>query len=120
MKAGRARLREVVIEVGDVVRAVRFYADRGLDVTKRGRWEGGAYAELADPEGLKLVLVEGHGGIRLTVSVEDARAALADAAKDGAVIQQPATPVGGGLWGTATDPWGNRLGFWSPAPGDAG
>lgn len=118
MKAGRPSLREVVIEVGDVAMAVRFYADRGLDVTKRGRWEGGSYAELADPEGLRLVLVEGDGGIRLTFSVEDACAALADAAEDGAIIQQPAMPAGGGLWGTATDPWGNPLGFWSPRGGN--
>lgn len=119
---GGTRLREVVVEVGDVTAAVGFYRRRGFHLTKHSRWEGGDYAELSGPEGcpegLKLVLVEGDGGVRLTFSVDDARAALADAAADGAIIQQPARLVGGGLWGTAVDPWGNPLGFWSPALGD--
>lgn len=118
--SARPRLREVVAEVRDLTAAVRFYSGRGLDLMQQGRWEGGAYAELSDPEGLKLVLLEGDGGIRLTFSVEDARAALADAAAEGAIVQRPATPAGGGLWGTALDPWGNPLGFWSDAPSHEG
>lgn len=112
------RLREVVVEVGDVPAAARFYGARGLELVKHSRWEGGAYAELSDPEGLKLVLVEGNGGVRLSFSVEDARLALANAAADGALVQHAAVPVGGGLWGKVLDPWGNPLGFWSPAPSD--
>ncbi|MDQ3932146.1 MAG: VOC family protein [Actinomycetota bacterium] len=112
------RLREVVVEVGDVAAAVRFYGGRGLDLVKQGRWEGGDYAELCDPEGVKLLLVEGEGGVRLAFSVADARDALASAAAAGATVQQPVTPGGGGLWGTGVDPWGNPIGFWSPAPDD--
>ncbi len=113
-----ARLREVVVEVQDVAVAVRFYSGRGLEFVKQGRWEGGDYAELCDLEGVKLLLVQGEGGVRLTFSVEDARDALADAASAGAIVQHPAMPVSGGLWGTALDPWGNPIGFWSPASGD--
>ncbi len=100
--------------------AVDFYARRGLRLVKQGRWEGSDYAELYDPEGLKVLLIEGDGGVRLAFTVEDVRAALADAAVEGATIHTPATSAGGGLWATASDPWGNAIGFWSPMPRDEG
>ncbi|MDQ4130842.1 MAG: VOC family protein [Actinomycetota bacterium] len=117
---GPCRLREVVVEVGDVAGAAAFYGRLGLELVKQGHWEGGDYAELSDPEGLKVLLIEGDGGVRLAFTVEDVHAALADAAVEGAVIQAPATPAGGGLWATAADPWGNAIGFWSPMPRDDG
>ncbi|MDQ4130177.1 MAG: VOC family protein [Actinomycetota bacterium] len=115
---GRSRLREVVVEVGDVVGATAFYTRLGLEVMKQGRWEGGDYAELSDPEGLKVLLIEGDGGIRLAFTVEDVHAALADAAVEGATVHAPAAPAGGGLWATACDPWGNPIGFWGRANGE--
>ncbi|MFN2556891.1 MAG: VOC family protein [Nitriliruptorales bacterium] len=117
-RGSRARLREVVVEVGDVATAARFYHGLGLELIKQSRWEGGDYAELSDPAGLKLVLIAGGGGLRLAFAVEDVAAALAAAAAEGASIQRSAAPVDGGLWGTALDPWGNPLGFWGPAPAD--
>ncbi|MDQ4130261.1 MAG: VOC family protein [Actinomycetota bacterium] len=107
-----------MVEVDDVATAAHFYRGLGLELMKESRWEGGDYAELSDPEGLKLVLIEGDGGIRLAFSVEDVGAALAGVAADGGSVQRGATPAGGGLWGTALDPWGNPLGFWGPAPSD--
>ncbi len=113
--SARSRLREVVVEVGDVAGAAAFYRRLGLELIKQGRWEGGDYAELSDPQGLKILLIEGDGGARLAFTVEDVDATLADAAAEGATIQAPATPAGGGVWATASDPWGNPIGFWGRA-----
>ena len=114
VRGAGSRLREVVVEVRDVVSAARFYEGVGLELVGHGRWERGDYAELSDPEGLKLMLIEGEGGIRLAFTVEDVPASLAGVVSDGGSVQVPPTPAGGGVWATALDPWGTPLGFWSP------
>ena len=107
------RLREVVVAVGDVAAATDFSEGLGLQLSKSGTWERGAYAELSDPEGLRVMLVEGDAPVRLTFTVADAAEALDDAVSRGAAADGDVTAGGGGRWATAVDPWGNPLGFWS-------
>lgn len=108
-------VREIVIEVPDVEDAAAFYTGLGMREHGRGTWEGGPYVALADDLGGRVMLVEGDGGVRLTLNVDDAHGSLADAERRGARRESEPAPGGGGTWAPSRDPWGNRIGFWSPA-----
>lgn len=104
---------EIVIEVPDVAAAAAFYEASGLLLHGVGEWERGPYAELRDAAGTHVTLIEGDGGVRIGLTVDDAAGAFEAAIERGATLDSPVTTGGGGQWGEGRDPWGNAIGFWS-------
>lgn len=104
---------EVIIQVGDLDRAVDFYRSTcGFEHVRTVEHDGARVAEM-DADGVRVTLVPAAApGVRLALETADAakqrralRRAHVDVPKE-ALVEAP-----GGAWLPFTDPWGNPLGF---------
>lgn len=112
------RIHEVIIQVGDVDAAVRFYTEGcGLRLVRTVTHEGSPVAEL-DAGGQRVTLIPaGAPGVVLALSAgEDLSAEGPRLAEAGATLDaEEPVALEGGAWLPFRDPWGNRLGLWRSA-----
>lgn len=109
-----AGIQEVIIGVGDVAEALRFYRDVcGFDHVRTEEQDGAEVVEL-DAGGQRVTLVAAdEPGIRLVVAagdLEQQRRRLRR--RQVALHTDRPVEVPGGAWLEFADPWGNRVGFW--------
>ena len=108
---------EIIITVTDVDAAITFYADAcRFRHVRTVVHEGAKVAEL-DAGGQRVTLIAGdQPGVRLVMDTENVRADQRRLHRVGADAPEQAVPVVGGEWLPFTDPSGNTLAFWKPAP----
>lgn len=115
-KGPQVTISEVIIQVGDVDKAVEFYADVcGFSHVRTIEHEGVRVAEM-DAGGQRVSLVPSpKPGVQLALASSDVGAARRR-------LKRMKVPMGaerpqdidGGAWLPFTDPWGNHLGYWEP------
>lgn len=105
---------EVVLQVGDVDAAVRFYTSAfGFRLIRTVPAGDAKVAEL-DAGGQRLTLVPARApGVRLVLRSDDVDGDVPRIQRLGGTVEGGEPVDGdGGRWLGVTDPWGNRLGCW--------
>lgn len=110
------RIHELVLTVGDVDEAVRFYTEVvGLELVRTVEQDGVSAAEL-DAGGVRLSLVPGAGpDTHVAFATDDLAARHRELRRSDAQCDRSPAATGEGTWLGFRDPWGNQLGLWEDA-----
>lgn len=113
------RIHEVVLIVGDLDEAVRFYTEVvGLRLVRVADQEGGSVAEL-DADGTRLSLVAGQPpATHVALRTDDLAGDRRKLRRSNADCDASPTATAEGTWLGFRDPWGNQLGLWEDADAD--
>lgn len=114
------RLREVIVNVGDVDKAIEFYTKVvGLTHVRTVQEQGHKVAEL-EADGQRVTLVPaGAAEVLLAFEADSVTSRQRRLRRHGVKLGDDVpVEVAGGVWLPFTDPWGNRLGYWEDRPPD--
>lgn len=107
------RVHEIVLSVGDVDEAVRFYTEVvGFRLVRVVEQQGRTVAEL-DAGGQRVSLIPGpRAEVHVALATGDLSAARRQLQRSDAECDDQPTSTPEGTWLGFRDPWGNRLGLW--------
>lgn len=109
---------EIVLGVGDVDEAVRFYTEViGFRLVRLAEHDGHTVAEL-DGGGQRVSLVPtGKSGARVALGTDDLQAGHRLLRHSDATCDDEPISTDEGTWLGFRDPWGNELGLWEDREG---
>lgn len=112
------RVHEIVLSVGDVDEAVRFYTEVvGFRLTRLVEHDDTLIAELDGGDQRVSLVPAPQPGARVALGTDDLHAAQRQLRDSDADCDEEPTPTEEGTWLGFRDPWGNQLGLWEDREG---